>query len=275
MMEQIKDLCLFMICGQTLLYFQSGKKYEKICRMILELLVLAGIVGMILNFLQSLGLQKGEIEAAGGAVAGMQRSMEEALSRQLGAEEFQEGFLLGNDFESLVEKYTMSEIKTKYNYFAEQYGLEIQEVTQSGEKLQVFLKEAGGEANEDMGWGAGVGEQGRAAEAENPVKSVGIEQIEIGKIEVEEREGNGGESENAEKNGVESERIEENSGESEKMTENVKESGNAEENGEENGRAEENSGKSGIGKEELETFRRQLALVFAMDEEKLEVILVD
>lgn len=245
MMEQIKDLCLFMICGQTLLYFQSGKKYEKICRMILELLVLAGIVGMILNFLQSLGLQKGEIEAAGGAVAGMQRSMEEALSRQLGAEEFQEGFLLGNDFESLVEKYTMSEIKTKYNYFAEQYGLEIQEVTQSGEKLQVFLKEAGGEANEDMGWGAGVGEQGRVAEAENPVKSVGIEQIEIGKIEVEEREENGGES------------------------------GNAEENGEENGRAEENSGKSGIGKEELETFRRQLALVFAMDEEKLEVILVD
>lgn len=245
MMEQIKDLCLFMICGQTLLYFQSGKKYEKICRMILELLVLAGIVGMILNFLQSLGLQKGEIEAAGGAVAGMQRSMEEALSKQLGAGEFQEGFLPGNDFESLVEKYTMEEIKTKYNYFAKQYGLEIQEVKQSGEKLQVFLKEANGEENEDVGWGAGGGEQGRAAEtaeAENPVKSVEIEQVEIGKIEVEERERNGGES------------------------------GNAEENGEENGRAEENSG---IGKEELETFRRQLALVFAMDEDKLEVILVD
>lgn len=245
MMEQIKDLCLFMICGQTLLYFQSGKKYEKICRMILELLVLAGIVGMILNFLQSLGLQKGEIEAAGGAVAGMQRSMEEALSKQLGAEEFQEGFLPGNDFESLVEKYTMAEIKTKYNYFTKQYGLEIQEVKQSGEKLQVFLKEADGEENEDVGWGAGSGEQGRAAEtaeAENPVKSVEIEQVEIGKIEVEERERNGGES------------------------------GNAEENGEENGRAEENSG---IGKEELETFRRQLALVFAMDEDKLEVILVD
>ena len=47
MREQIKELCIFMICGQTLLYFQSGKKYEKICRMILELLVLGVFVGMI------------------------------------------------------------------------------------------------------------------------------------------------------------------------------------------------------------------------------------
>ena len=54
-----------MICGQTLLYFQSGKKYEKICRMILELLVLAGVVGMILNFLQSLGIRTGDMPAAG------------------------------------------------------------------------------------------------------------------------------------------------------------------------------------------------------------------
>ena len=82
MLKQIKDLCIFMICGQTLLYFQSGKKYEKICKMILELLVLAGIIGMILNFLQSLGFQKGEMAAAGGAVAGMYFLLKNVLGRE-------------------------------------------------------------------------------------------------------------------------------------------------------------------------------------------------
>ena len=132
MREQIKELCIFMICGQTLLYFQSGKKYEKICRMILELLVLAGIVGMILNTLQSFGIRSGEMQAAGGAVAGMQRDMEEALSRQLDMDSFDEVFMGGIPVEGLVEKYTENEIKSNYNYFARQYGLEIEKVEQEG-----------------------------------------------------------------------------------------------------------------------------------------------
>lgn len=242
MLKQIRDLCLFMICGQTLLYFQSGKKYEKICRMILELLVLAGIVGMILNFLQSFGFQGGEMEAAGGAVAGMQRSMEEALSRQLGDEKFQEEFLSDNAFENLLDKYTMNEIKSKYNYFAEQYGLEIQDVRQNGEKLQVFLKEIRGEKTYDTGQaGSTDGKtqerelQDKAENEGNPAKNVEIEEIEIGKIEW----------------------------------------GGEETGGTDLGKAEEYSGKSGIGEEELEMFRRQLALVFMMEEDKLEVILID
>lgn len=211
MLEQIKDLCLFMICGQTLLYFQSGKKYEKICRMILELLILAGIVGMILNFLQSLGFRKGEMEAAGGAVAGMQRSMEEALSRQLGAEGLAEDFLDGDTLRSLIEKYTAEEIRTRYGYFAEQYGFEIQDVKEHNNKLQVFLKE--------------VSEEETISE-EDPETIGGIRQVEIGEIVLNETK-------------------------------------------------EEYIETTGAEKERLETFRRQLALVFAMEEEKLEVILID
>lgn len=217
MLEQIKELCLFMICGQTLLYFQSGKKYEKICRMILELLVLAGIVGMVLELLQSFGLQRGEMEATGGAVAGMQQSMEEALSRQLGAEEFlSEDVLTG-----MIERHTENEIKSRYNYFANQYGLEIDRVEQRGDKLQVFLK-----ATEEKT------QSKEESSAENPAKIDEIKPVEIGEIDL----GDGPEEDPA---------------------------------------GEERAGRGRIGEEELETFRRQLALVFAMEEEKLEVILID
>lgn len=232
MLEQIKELCLFMICGQTLLYFQSGKKYEKICRMILELLVLAGIVGMVLNFLQSVGLNRGEMEAAGGAVAGMQRSMEEALSKQLASEEFQENFLSEDVLDSLIEKHTENEIKTRYNKFAEQYGFKIERIKQENDKLQVFLKEAesaaDGAPEEDGG-------EGKKQFAENPAEIVEIEQVEIGEIELSER---------------------------------IK-------NDPDTGDPEENQKMPKAGEEELEIFKRQLALVFAMEEDKLEVILID
>lgn len=227
MLQQIKDLCLFMICGQTLLYFQSGKKYEKICRMILELLVLAGIVGMILNLIQSLGIQRGEMEAAGGAVAGMQRSMEEALSKQLGADELKGDFLSDDSLQILVEKYTKEEIKTRYNYFAKQYGLEIVDVKQQEKKIQVFLKETD-EKDE-------TNERADEGTTENTAKIEDVRKIEIEEIELREDESS---SRNGEKEepGFESDRM---------------------------------------GKAELETFRRQLALVFAMEESELEVILID
>lgn len=224
MLEQIKELCLFMICGQTLLYFQSGKKYEKICRMILELLVLAGIVGMVLNFLQSVGLQKGGMEAAGGAVAGMQRSMEEALSRQLGTQEFQESFLAEDALASLIDRHTENEIKSRYNYFAERYGLKIERIEQSEKKIQVFLKKIEKKTEEE-----------EKISAENPAKISEIDSVEIGEIEV------GGEE-------------------------------NSLADSEEEG---ENPGEPQIEEAELEAFRRQLALVFAMEEDELEVILID
>ena len=226
MLEQIKDLCLFMICGQTLLYFQSGKKYEKICRMILELLVLAGIIGMILNFLQVLGFQKGEMEA----VAGMQRTMEEALSKQLGMEEFQSDFLSDDTLENLIEKHTAEEIKLRYNSFVKQYGLEITDVKQDGKKLQVFLKglkqETGGEAKQ---------KEMKEEAAVNSANIDPVEKIEIEEITIREEESTAG---------------------NEEMKEAASE-------------------KAAMEKAELETFRRQLALVFAMEEDKLEVILVD
>lgn len=226
MLEQIKDLCFFMICGQTLLYFQSGKKYEKICRMILELLVLAGIVGMILNFLQSLGFQKGEMAAAGGAVAGMQRSMEEALSKQLGAEGMEEDFLSGDILGNLVERHTMEEIKSRYNYFAQQYGFEIQSVEMQEEKVRVLLKKTGEAEETEI--------RDEAEDAGNSAKIAGIEQIEIAEIKWNENEKNNGD-------------IKEENRHSEKD------------------RTEE---------KDLEKFRRQLALVLEMEEEKLEVILI-
>lgn len=242
MLEQIKNLCLFMVCGQTLLYFQSGKKYEKICRMILELLVLAGIVGMILNFLQSLGIQKGEMEAAGGAVAGMQRSMEEALSRQLGTEGMEDEFLSGDILDSLVEKHTIEEVKTRYNYFAQQYGVEIQDIEQDGETLRVFLKEYEGRESAGVRQGEEAeGETGQMvvsgeAESTGDVAEIAeIEQIEIGEIEL---------------------------GEEEKKAADP-------------GSEEKHLKKNRMKVEELEDFRRQFALVLAMEEEKLEVILID
>lgn len=173
MLEQIKELCLFLICGQTLLYFQSGKKYEKICRMILELLILAGIVGAILNFLQSAGFRKGEMEAAGSAVAGMQRNMEEALSRQLGMEGISEDFLAGEAMENLIEKYTAEEIKSSYNNFAKEYGYEIQKIKNEKDKLQVFLKSV---------------QKKEKDYEENSAETDGIEQVEIGEIRIDKRD---------------------------------------------------------------------------------------
>lgn len=187
MREQIKELCIFMICGQTLLYFQSGKKYEKICRMILELLVLAGIVGMILNTLQSFGIRSGEMQAAGGAVAGMQRDMEEALSRQLDMDSFDEVFMGGIPVEGLVEKYTENEIKSNYNYFARQYGLEIEKVEQEGEKLQVFFKKIPAENAS----ASDVESEEEGADERNPAKIPEIEQVEIKEIKPGERDERG------------------------------------------------------------------------------------
>lgn len=262
MREQIKELCIFMICGQTLLYFQSGKKYEKICRMILELLVLAGIVGMILNVLQSLGLQGGEMQAAGGAVAGMQQSMEEALSRQLDMENFDENFMAGISMESLVKKYTEKEIKNKYNYFAGQYGLEVVRAEQSEEKLQVFLRELPVESADGGGDGRKEGKAG-AADTEDSLEIADIEQIEIGRIRLEES------GEDAVKGAGKDMGREETTGRE----------GGAEEREEETGEEskEEKSGPAEVqtGERQLETFRRQLALVLGMEEEKLEVILIE
>ncbi len=223
MSEQIKDLCLFMICAQTLLYFQSGKKYEKICRMILELLVLAGIVGILLQVVQSLGFQKGAMTAGGSAVAGMRRSMEEALTKQLLPEEEQD-FLMDKSFQNLLKKRTSEEIKSQYNHFAKQYNMEIQSIEIKDETLQVFLKKL--EKEESSGEEETDAETEANDDAGNPAKIVEIEKIEIGKSESGEREVD-------DKDNI---RVE---------------------------------------KTVLEDFKRQLALVLAMDEGKLEVILVD
>lgn len=219
MREQIKELCFFMICGQTLLHFQSGKKYEKICRMILELLVLAGVVGMILNFLQSLGFQKGDMPAAGGAVADMQRSMEEALLKQLDPDSLNEEFDDGITMDDMVEKYTLKEIKSKYNYFAEQYGYEIDHIEQNENKLQVFVK-----ITDDF-----------YIETEDTAETKEIGRVEIKDVDID--------VDGTQKGPTGQER----QGETETKKD----------------------------KERLEEFRRQLALVFAMEEEKLEVVLID
>lgn len=246
--------------------------------MILELLVLAGVVGMILNFLQSLGIRKGDMPAAGGAVANMQRSMEEALLKQLDMDSLEEEFMSGISMESLVEKYTLQEVKAKYDGFAGQYGFEIEEMEQTGDMLRVSVKKTGdlsgaGETGAEAKGTASGGEkaetkdtvpggegaetegavpggeeaetkgaapggeaaQGEAAGAGDTQETAGIRRVEIKKIDI------GGEKEPApaEMHGQE-----------------IQENTEADQDG-------------------LEVFRRQLALVFAMDEEKLEVILID
>lgn len=245
MREQIKELCFFMICGQTLLHFQSGKKYEKICRMILELLVLAGVVGMILNFLQSLGLQKGDMPAAGGAVANMQRSMEEALLKQLDPESLNEEFDDGISMEDMVEKYTLNEIKSKYNHFAKQYGYEIDHIEQDENKLQVFVKitdvfygeteESGKTEGRTAGKEGAEEETENTEEAGNAVETEKIRRVEIKEVDID----------------VE--------GTQEGPT----------------GQEKQGEAETKKDKDRLDEFRRQLALVFAMEEEKLEVVLID
>ena len=278
MREQIKELCLFMICGQTLLHFQSGKKYEKICRMILELLVLAGVVGMILNFLQSLGIRKGDMPAAGGAVTNMQRSMEEALLKQLDMDSLEEEFMSGISMESLVEKYTLQEVKAKYDGFAGQYGFEIEEMEQTGDMLRGSVKKTGdlsgaGETGAEAKGTASGGEKtetkdtvpgGEGAETEGAVP--GGEEAETkgaapgGEAAQGEAAGAGDTQETAGIRRVEIEKID---------IGGEKEPAPAEMHGQE---IQENTEADQDG---LEVFRRQLALVFAMDEEKLEVILID
>ena len=314
MREQIKELCLFMICGQTLLHFQSGKKYEKICRMILELLVLAGVVGMILNFLQSLGIRKGDMPAAGGAVANMQRSMEEALLKQLDMDSLEEEFMSGISMESLVEKYTLQEVKAKYDGFAGQYGFEIEEMEQTGDMLRVSVKKTGdlsgaGETGAEAKGTASGGEKtetkdtvpgGEGAETEGAVP--GGEEAETkgaapGGEKTETKDtvpgGEGAETEGAVPGGEEAETkgaapggeaaqgeaagagdTQETAGIRRVEIKKIdiggeKEPAPAEMHGQE---IQENTEADQDG---LEVFRRQLALVFAMDEEKLEVILID
>lgn len=245
MREQIKELCFFMICGQTLLHFQSGKKYEKICRMILELLVLASVVGMILNFLQSLGIQKGDMPATGGAVADMQRSMEEALLRQLDFDSLDEELTYGIPMEDLVEKYTLEEIKSKYGHFAGQYGFEIDSMEQREDKLQVFVKitddfykgtEVDGQIEGDTPGGEEAKEEMRDTAGEgNTAGTEEVRRVEIEKVDID----------------VEG---------TQKKTTGQK------------GQGEVETKKD---KDRLEEFRRQLALALAMEEEKLEVVLID
>lgn len=245
MREQIKELCFFMICGETLLHFQSGKKYEKICRMILELLMLAGVVGMILNFLQSLGIQKGDMPATGGAVANMQRSMEEALLRQLDLDSLNEELTYGIPMEDLVEKYTLQEIKLKYDYFAKQYGFEIDHIDQKEKKLQVFVKKTDvfyGEAEEN-----GEAEGGMVDEEET-------------EKETEDAAGEGNAAKMEEIRRVEIEEVDIDVEETQKRSTGQERQGEAE---------------TEKDRDRLEEFRRQLALVFAMEEEKLEVVLID
>lgn len=245
MREQIKELCFFMICGQTLLHFQSGKKYEKICRMILELLVLAGVVGMILNFLQSLGIQKGDMPATGGAVANMQRNMEEALLRQLDFDSLNEELTDGIPMEDLVEKYTLEEIKSKYDHFAGQYGFEIVSMEQEEDKLQVFVKETDDYYGKTEADGQTEGEASDGEETKEEMENAAgegntVETEEIRRVEIEKVD-------------IDVERTQE------KTT----------------GKKEQEDAETEKDKEQLGEFRRQLALVFAMEEEKLEVVLID
>ncbi len=187
MKEEIKELCFFMICGQTLLYFQSGKKYERICRMIFQLLILAGIAGVILNFLQSVGFQGGELTADGGAVSNMQRSMEEALSRQLGDVPGSD-FLQGLSADEWLEKYTLEEMKSRYNYLAEKHGLQIERMERDREKLRVYVKSDTDAAGKKPDGISGM----EASGIEIP--SVEIEEIALG----EEKKETGGDEEDQE-----------------------------------------------------------------------------
>ncbi len=187
MKEEIKELCFFMICGQTLLHFQSGKKYERICRMIFQLLILAGIAGVILNFLQSVGFQGGELTADGGAVSNMQRSMEEALSRQLG-DVPESDFLQGLSTDEWLEKYTLEEIKSRYNYVAEKHGLQIERMERDGENLLVYVKSNTDAAGKKLDSISGMEASGIK------IPSVEIEEIALG----EEEEETGGDEEDQE-----------------------------------------------------------------------------
>ena len=91
---------------------------------------------------------------------------------------FDESFMSGIPVEDLVEKYTENEIKSKYNYFAAQYGVKIEEVEQKEEKLQVFLKEIRDENTFVQGDTAEMKETNEG----NPAKNVEIEKVEIGTI---------------------------------------------------------------------------------------------
>ncbi len=187
MKEEIKELCFFMICGQTLLHFQSGKKYERICRMIFQLLILAGIAGVILNFLQSVGFQGGELTADGGAVSNMQRSMEEALSRQLGDVPGSD-FLQGLSTDEWLEKYTFEEMKSRYNYIAEKHGLQIERMERDRENLRVYVRSNMDAAGKKPGSISGMEASGIE------ISSIEIEEIALG----EEKKETGGDEENQE-----------------------------------------------------------------------------
>ncbi len=275
MKEQIKDICFFMIIGQTLLHFQSGKKYEKICRMILDLLILVGIVGIVLNLLQSVGIRKGELMAEGGAVSDMQHSMEEALSKQLDIEMDETDFLQGFSAEDLLEKYTLEEMKSRYNYLALGYGMEIEKIERNGENLAVYVRRNGemdetettGEKPEYFREEGDIGDFDEGKESsvgQVEISDIHVEEIRIEEGDMDEEgeidrgEGKDGEGDKAVEEGRTKE--EDKTGEGNKARE---------EDGMGEGETEE-----GAEQAALEAFRTELADIFLMEKDRLEVILV-
>ena len=50
MIERIKEICFLTMIGKIILSTQSGKKYEKICKVMLEFITVIYLVGAILSF---------------------------------------------------------------------------------------------------------------------------------------------------------------------------------------------------------------------------------
>ncbi len=174
-MEHIKEICFFIICGQTLLHFQSGKKYEKICRMILQLLILAVMAGFLLAVLQSAGLYEDSArEASGKAVAGdglsVQESIGSSVEKQLAGME-ESDFMNKISLENMIEEYTCSEICTEINNITMKYGIRTKEVQVLEDRVRIIVSyRENAEKTENM----------PDNDDGNPADKISVEKIEIG-----------------------------------------------------------------------------------------------
>lgn len=53
MIERIKEICFLTIIGKMILSTQSGKQYEKICKVMLEFIIVIYLVGAVLGLVKA------------------------------------------------------------------------------------------------------------------------------------------------------------------------------------------------------------------------------
>lgn len=133
MLQVLKQTGIFMVCAQMLLHFKPSEVYGKYIRLLMSIMVLALLIGPIMEFFGQ-GSSSLEERAA---------YYDEILS-----EESEEARQTGAKAQALLEKMTLEEVKSELNKIQEENGdgeeeKESEEAKRNGEEPQTAGAGAG------------------------------------------------------------------------------------------------------------------------------------